>query len=173
MSAMRARDQQRIVQHQDLRVEQRRQFGARARAEPLPDCRDLLARSLAGALEPRDLGRYLRRRHRRTQRAPAAHQQHGRPTPSPGTTPAPVSRRITDPPRSRRHQRAQRVQRGLGVRALGGDREVEPCDAASSSMPIMLLPSTVRSPRVTRIADETGSPSARTARPPARAGPAR
>ena len=73
----RAADEQRVVEHQQLRVEQRRQLGARPGAQLAANGRDLLPRSLPRALEPRHLVVDPRVGHRHAQRASAAHEQHG------------------------------------------------------------------------------------------------
>ena len=61
-----AAHEQRVVEHQELRVEQPREVRAAAGGQSRADGGELLARALARALEPPQLAVHVCRRHRRT-----------------------------------------------------------------------------------------------------------
>jgi hypothetical protein len=149
-----SRDQQRIVKHQELGIEERRQLGARPCRQPILDCRKLLAGSRTGPFDACDLGRDLLGDHRCPQRPSAADEQHRASDPEPRHDCRP-----NEPPhhRSSPKPEATSAQSSFNAAVASGPSaamvRIVPRAAARRRMPMMLLPSTVRSPRVTRIAD--------------------
>ena len=145
-------DQHRVVEHQELGVEQIGVILAGDARDPRLDVLQLFARSGAGRVEPLEFAPDERSGTRKRRCTPRF-STSARPTPTPGDTPRPFRR--TAPPRSRA-RRARRAPRPPLPRRRRPPMMVivVPCAAASSSRPMMLLPSISRPPRATRIRDD-------------------
>src|SRR5262249_19434156 len=147
----RAIDEHRIVEHQELRVEEVRVLGPERGADSLLDVLDLAARPAARGVEPLELGLDAALRDAEAQVPdPAGDDQ--RPADADARRDA-ESAQLHDSsnPRSTSAHSAAMASRSSGPSAE--IRIAQPCAAASSSSPMMLLPSTSRSPRATRICD--------------------
>ena len=148
-----APDQHRVVEHQQLRVEQRRQLGAAALVQPAADVLQLLARVGLGLVQRRDfpldaLGRNRKAHHLGALREDdrAAEHDAGRDADAGqafhGSSPNAFST-------SRHSASAASASSGPSAEIM----MVVPAPAASSRMPMMLLPSMVLPSRDTRICD--------------------
>ena len=142
-------EQHRVVQHQQLRVEQRRQLAAAGLATRSRDARcSCSPRALAGRLQPVHLLLDPRGRHPvRAAPARAGSARPRAPTTTPGDTPIPVSRSIAvSSPKPDATSAASASTASCSSAPSAVMVTAVPRGAASSSMPMMLLPSTSRSP---------------------------
>jgi hypothetical protein len=146
-----AREQHRIVEHQHLRVEERRQLGTAPALDPLTDGDELFARLNLRPLEPRQFVLEPLRRDPIAQRLRALTEHHcpSRDHPRRDADAAQaVHASSPNPPSINAVSAATAASSSTPSAVIV---TIEPRAAASSRMPMMLLPSISRPCRATRI----------------------
>ena len=148
-----ARNEQGIVEHQELRVEERRQLRAAPPRHARANVGELLARPLPALLEPRDLARDAPDRDVMPQH-PGALNQDDRAARHDAGRDADARQALhgsSPKPEATSAARAATASRSSAPSALMVI--VEPRAAASSRIPMMLFPSISRASRATRTCD--------------------
>jgi hypothetical protein len=138
-----ARHQHRVVEHQQLRVEERRHLRP-PRRHPRPDLHELRARSAAAFVEPGQLVRHPRRHDLVAQHLCALDQNHGAPRDDAGRdadTGQPLHASSPNPDST---SAASAATASSSSEPSAEMVMVDPRAAASSRMPMMLLPSISR-----------------------------
>ena len=148
-----AADQHRIVEHQQLRVEDGGEIGALQLRDARANLLQLLARALARALECRQLARHALRRNRKANDLSALDRDQRRTERDPrrDANPLQAFHDSSPNPDSTSSMSDCTALASSGPSAL--IVSVVPRAAASSRMPMMLLPSITFASRVTRICD--------------------
>src|SRR4030095_16361758 len=155
----RAPDQNRVVEHEQLRVENRGQIGAASGRDATPDLFELAARSLTGALERRELTRHPVWPDGKAQHLCPLNRDQRRPYGDAGRY-ADAVQALHDSspnPDSTSSASAATARSSSGPSAI--TVSVVPREAANNKMPMMLFPSMTFESRPTRIRDS--NPAAR------------